>query len=651
MIVATFEGITTGRASRQLTDPLSDPSIFNMNPGLDSNAVYSTETLFQDLQGIERIDALNKKAWELRTENTDYAMDVARYALILSQEPANSYPLGEAVALSHLGICLWIKKEFRDALEPTLKAISMLEKLESPSNLARTCNTLGLIYWRLDQLDLAMEQFQQCYRLYEEMGYKAGVANSLHNMALLFSLDARLNEAEDYYLRSMEMMRDEQNWMGVSNCELNLGFIYLEKKKYDEAIRWFRASLRTNRKLQKDWPSVALCLSNLASAYFDKERYRRVQRLLDLSDQFGRKISRDWKSSQNDLLRARILASPEFPGYDLDTAIKLALQIKEYCRDREDQEFLGQVMEFIPRLYAQDRQLDKSVAHYQEYIDHQKRRFREDADRRLKNLEVAFKVREAEKRTAAEQKQRKELAQLNRELEQLNESKNEFLRMAAHDLRTPLNGVMGLTQAVLEKDSLDESDNENLLMVLHASNHMAQLIDNLLDVDAIENRQTQIQSDSIDPMIVVNDWIRSHRILADNKGIEIQLHADSWDRNSRIQTDPVLFERILANLMSNAVKFSEFNSRIEVRLSRDNSDFSLSIHDGGPGIPENELHQLYKKFGKLSTRPTSAEGSSGLGLYIVKQICNLLGGQIHVSNHPKGGAVFTVKLPFHLSAE
>lgn len=608
------------------------------------NPMLSPESLFTDLTGNERIDALNDKAWEMRTKDTEFGIRIANYALQLSQDKTRPYEIGEANALSHIGICRWIKDDFRDALEPALKSASLFQKLKNPNGLARARNILGLTYWRLDQLELALEQFQTCYRIYNELQHKGGIANSLNNIAILLTIDERLDEAEEHYLRAVKLMQETDNWMGVANAELNIGYIYLNRKKLPEAIRWFRASLRSHRKID-NYPSIAHTLSNLASAYYDKGSYERTRRLLKLSQQSGGKSNEEWKDPQDELLWVRLIATPEYSGFDLSAAIQRAIQMKELCEQRGDEEFRAKVMEIIPGLYTRHGELDKAVAAYQDFIEIQKRRFRKDADRRLKNLEVAFKVRETEAKMEAEREQRRELTRLNKELKQLNESKDDFLRMAAHDLRTPVGGIRGLTEALLAQNTKSTSQNEDLLLILQASNHMSQLIDNLLDVDAIETGQTKIQLEWTDPLQVINEWIANHRILAEKKGISINLRNADPNTKYRIQTDAICFSRIVTNLLSNAVKFSEYNSEINLTIEVNEQHFVLNIHDGGPGIPEQEINQLFRKFSQLSTRPTSGEGSSGLGLYIVKQLCNLIKGQITVTNHPKGGAVFTLKLP------
>lgn len=615
-----------------------------MSQGETPSPMLSPEALFKDLKGSERIDALNKEAWEYRTRNTQKALAVAEYALRISLDTEPPYKTGEADALSHIGICLWIKEDYREALEPTLKSVSLFRALKNNAGIARSCNTLGLIYWRLDQLELALEQFHECYRIYDELGNKSGVANSLNNMAIILTIDERMDEAEEHHHRAVALMQETQNWMGVANAQVNLGYICLNRKNLEEAIRWFRVSLRNHRKVD-NYPSIAHVLSNLASAYFDKGSYDRVGRLLILSHQSGKQGNKNWKDSQNEILRVRLLATSEFTGFNLTDAIDRAIALKNLCEQRGDEEFRIKSMEIIPDLFARNGELEKSNQAYQEFIEVQKRRFRKDADRRLKNLEIAFKVRETEERMASERKQRLELTRLNDELKQLNESKNDFLRMAAHDLRTPVGGIRGLAEVLLEQNDLDAEKTEDLLLILQASNHMSQLIENLLDVDAIETGQTKIKLQWTDPRQIITEWISNHRILAEKKGINIHQSNPKDQSLDQIQTDPVCFSRIVSNLLSNAVKFSEYNSDVILTLNLDKEYFSLSIRDGGPGIPEQELNKLFRKFSKLSTRPTSGEGSSGLGLYIVKQLCELLNGEITVANHPNSGAVFTLKLP------
>ncbi len=128
---------------------------------------------------------------------------------------------------------------------------------------------------------------------------------------------------------------------------------------------------------------------------------------------------------------------------------------------------------------------------------------------------------------------------------------------------------------------------------------------------------------------------------ARNKGIQLTITAP----NETIQTDRDALTRILENLISNAIKFSPAGTDILIEASLTPTHTTIVIADQGPGIPEEELPLLFQKFQKLSNKPTGVEGSTGLGLSIVKELVNLLKGSITVTSYVNQGTTFTIRIP------
>jgi signal transduction histidine kinase len=108
--------------------------------------------------------------------------------------------------------------------------------------------------------------------------------------------------------------------------------------------------------------------------------------------------------------------------------------------------------------------------------------------------------------------------------------------------------------------------------------------------------------------------------------------------------DAPALERVLDNLVSNAVKFSSPGGHVRVEVRQEGSAAAISVTDSGPGIPEEDRPRLFRKFARLRPRPTAGESSSGLGLYITKRLVDAMGGSIAISSPPEGGATFVVML-------
>ncbi len=240
---------------------------------------------------------------------------------------------------------------------------------------------------------------------------------------------------------------------------------------------------------------------------------------------------------------------------------------------------------------------------------------------------------------------RRNLIQLNQnnlELTRLNQSKNDFLNMAAHDLKNPLSAIKGYAEEILEASS-DMTDNELQDVATHiadASQHMFELVINLLDVNAIESHMTDLKCEATDLAITLQQLQHQYQQRAALKNIDLQLHIDPVPL-AHAHTASV--HQIFDNLISNALKYSPLNRRVEVRLHKVNDKIQIAVQDQGQGLSEQDQQRLFQKFTRLSARPTGGEHSSGLGLFIVKKLVDAMQAKIWCESELGQGATFIVQ--------
>jgi signal transduction histidine kinase len=239
----------------------------------------------------------------------------------------------------------------------------------------------------------------------------------------------------------------------------------------------------------------------------------------------------------------------------------------------------------------------------------------------------------------------RELAKKNRELDELNKIKNRFLGIAAHDLRNPLGVIMGYSDYILEEDNGNFSE-EHLMMlssILKSSEFMLSLINNLLDVSAIESGKLDLELTKADLISVIRNNVELNNVIAQKKNI--QIHFNAQEQISEILIDIGKIEQVLNNLISNAVKYSFPNTTVQVNICQNESEIIVSVTDQGKGIPESELGKLFKPFEKTSVQSTAGEKSTGLGLSIVKNLVLGHKGRIWVDSKVGEGSTFYFSLP------
>jgi len=237
----------------------------------------------------------------------------------------------------------------------------------------------------------------------------------------------------------------------------------------------------------------------------------------------------------------------------------------------------------------------------------------------------------------------KELIKKNADLINLNELKNKYLGMAAHDLRNPLNGIQGLSLLLTDDEVIDEKEKKTLMRQIHKSScDMLKLVDDLLNISSIESGGFELDQQSTPLDLIVQERIELITIVAKTKNIIIESNLDSVPN---IQMDINRMSQVIDNLLSNAIKFSNSGTKIFVHVSQKNDRVLLSIKDQGQGIPSEEIGLLFNAFRKLSIRPTDGEVSTGLGMWIVKNIIDAHSGKISVESEVNVGSTFTVSLP------
>ena len=243
-----------------------------------------------------------------------------------------------------------------------------------------------------------------------------------------------------------------------------------------------------------------------------------------------------------------------------------------------------------------------------------------------------------------------EKGMLYQRLLELNEVKDKFLGIAAHDLRSPLVVLKSYVEMFLDA-SLGELNPEQLkaLKVMSRNTErMFALINDLLDESAIQAGKLSLRPVKINFQNLLKENVHYGELICRQKNIRLISEID--DRITEILGDTDRLNQILGNLLSNAVKFSHSGSTVTLRASIEGDRVLVQVSDQGVGIPESELPRLFTDFCKLSVRSTAGEPSTGLGLAIVKRLVEAHGGQIYVTSEVGKGSTFSFTIPLAITS-
>lgn len=227
-------------------------------------------------------------------------------------------------------------------------------------------------------------------------------------------------------------------------------------------------------------------------------------------------------------------------------------------------------------------------------------------------------------------------------LNELVHEKNSLMGIVAHDLANPLNTIQGVVDLAREEKT-GKQMKEYLEMISKVSANGRQLIRDLLIVGSSEQPLDKAEFADIEIIPFFEETLNPFKINAEKKQIELDVQFELVNSDV-FHSDVASIRRIVENLVSNAIKFSPPNSKVTLLIQKKSSRLVIHIQDSGPGFTDRDRQQMFSKFKTLSARPTGGEQSTGLGLSIVKALCDRLNASINVSNGDQGGAVFRIEL-------
>lgn len=234
---------------------------------------------------------------------------------------------------------------------------------------------------------------------------------------------------------------------------------------------------------------------------------------------------------------------------------------------------------------------------------------------------------------------------MSEKLETLDQSRNQFVSNASHELKTPLATMKIMLESLIYQPDMDKELRTEFMNDINSEiDRLSNVVSDLLTLVQMDSHNVKLTRENLSIAALVKE--NAHRLqpIADQKGQQIQLSlGDSCD----IYADKSKLNQVIYNLMENAVKYTQAGGQIKVSLQRQGRDARLTVADNGPGIPKENLPHVFDRFYRVDKARSREKGGTGLGLSIVHQLVLLHGGAIRVESEEGKGASFIVELPLH----
>lgn len=228
--------------------------------------------------------------------------------------------------------------------------------------------------------------------------------------------------------------------------------------------------------------------------------------------------------------------------------------------------------------------------------------------------------------------------------------KSEFFSNITHEFKTPLNIILATIQVInknIENKSIKVTDRDRLSKYMSSIKQncyrLLRLVNNIIDMSKLDNGYYDIELGNYNIVSVVEDITMSILGYINDKGIELTF--DTEMEEEIIACDPDKIERIVLNLLSNSIKYTEDGGKIYVNIEKDNKNIYISVIDSGIGIPEKKLNTIFERYAQVDNKLTRKFNGSGIGLSLVKSLVKMHKGDIYVDSKINEGTKFTIKLP------
>jgi signal transduction histidine kinase len=561
------------------------------------------------------------------------ALDRGREAETLARQVDDKKEL--AVVFNSIANIYLYLSDFHKALDYALQAKAISESLGYKRGIASALVSIARVHRNLNNYEKALATYEEAMMISEELGNKGHVAWILNNIATVYWNSKKYQKALDVYSRSLKIMKEVGSEIGIAQVMHNIGCVYGETGKYKQALQYDKQSLKLSEKVG-DKGQIAYALGSIGRDYRYLEDYVNA---LDY----------------------------------MDKSLKMAVELGR-------KNLLQVLYKQYTHIYEATADYENAFLYHKKYKDASDEILNEDRNRQIAHLEVVYDVEKKEKeyqllkkdnhiqkllliflivvsllvfvtalvtynRYRIRKKTEQVLRASEQKLEKMNAAKDKLFTIIAHDLGSPLNSLL-LSSAHLKDHSraLDQQDLEEFIHNIYSQTRdMADLLANLLQWAMVQVGKIEQNPETVDIHLLTGEIVEQIKYIAQKKKIRLGLHIME---NTMTWADKAMMQAVIRNLLSNAIKYTHPGGEIKITSKETDGSIEITVSDNGVGMDEGKAGRLFKEeeFHK-SSRGTSNEKGTGLGLVLCKEFVEKNGGEIRVQSQPDHGSRFSFTLP------
>ncbi|MFU8844930.1 MAG: tetratricopeptide repeat protein [Bacteroidales bacterium] len=670
-----------------------------------------TEALIQKLEaseGIERIDLLNELSELMLGQNPDKAIEFGNEALALAvQLQSKSH---EAKSFFRIAEGYRLKGENIRSLDYFLKSMKTFGAIDDREGIARSSNQTGKIYRFLGDYSTALDHHLRALKIYTDLGNEKGIAISMISSGDAYQKLGKSDLALDYFNQAIEICKAGNDHTTTVDAYISKGDLHWHEGDNDRALYFFEEALKIIESNPKPVFDRSGVINNLGNVYREKGDYGKA---LDYYDQSLRLSSNVGDKNLMAVIHKNMGIAYKLNGEYakainfLEKSKAMADQIRLVAVHKESLEQLSEA-------YALSGDFRSALTSYKELSNLNQLMAQEQATNKISLIQLGYHLKdEAQKQTIREidlnlrvlkernirniivlftlfsiiiifilwsryrmkQKTNIELRQLNTDLEkrveertrrlkeendrrkiahehaeQANEAKNRFLANISHEVRTPINAIIGFCDLTI-KSGVEEQHQLNLQRIKDSSEHLLALIKDILDYSQIDIGTTELKKTPFHLRELLDSVTNAFFLDAKSKKLDMVIDIDT-DVPLNLIGDKEVIRQIMYNLIGNAVKFTEEGGvKISIQVAENNLEgdrikLLCSVKDTGIGISKMKQKLIFMDFSQENESTNRKYGGAGLGLTISKHFIERMEGTVWVESDKGQGSnfIFTMVL-------
>lgn len=584
------------------------------------------------------LDTIGLFYWQLG--NLNKAIDNFKSSLVVFEELNDSIWLGKV--LNNIAVANWGLGNSNEALFYYQKALPIRKAIEDFKGVSNILNNIGIIYQNWGLYEEALKWHQQALDAAKKANALNAIAYSQSNIGKYYEYKGDFQTALTYHKEGYEsLLKEDKNNRSISFFLVNTGSVFSKSNQLDSALHYYNNALFHAKQINNK--------NRIAIAeYFLGNTYLKLNKLdsanIHLDESFTLATNNNYNVLVKDNLfafanlaekKGQIPEALEFYKnastlkdsiFNSDKIAKFTdLQIR-YNLDQQTQEnlLLRKNIE-IQNLVIKEQNITTAILIISGVIILVVLLFILKSRRSFKNLSIKLQTSE-------------------KELQELNASKDKFFSIISHDLKAPFNGIIGITELLqsdfesLPKDKITEL----LALQKETSTNTYNLLESLLQWASTQNGRMKYNIEAIDLHSICKNTRRLLKTNYQAKNIELTCNVA---KETFVMADKKALSTVTRNILSNAIKFTNSNGKIIIDTKVSEKRVTLSITDNGVGMSSKTLNSLFKLDKHQSTPGTKQETGTGLGLIISKELIEKQGGTIWVESTPKKGSTFFFTLP------